>query len=346
MPGFPANAHATFRVPLDDAEALYVFSRGKNQDGWLRIVHEDRLVDGYAEVVVEASYEHEGVLDSSSVCYLEREAGERGVGLMTPDGWSSEPHGTVWFQVKVALPAGVEVRRLEAHMSNYAITVEDTRDTIVFDDVDLKTSNFGIDVKSLNASRASLRSSNGPIKGRFAARQLLDLHTSNAEINVLVDLFNEDGESATEYRARTINGYLHSFINLARFADAPSSGGSYSIDTRTSNGGLALNFGSSPVDSHLDVVAWTSNAPASVVLHPAFEGRYHADTSNAGATLMRTNTKDPSGKGRERVIREDVGLRQTEVGGVVFWDDEDSSDKADKGSVRVSSSNKLVTLVI
>lgn len=142
---------------------------------------------------------------------------------------------------------------------------------------------------------------------------------------------------------------IHSEISLARSFDEPGTGGSFDVDAHTSNNHLNLNFRSSPVDSQLDVKGRTSNGPASVTLHSAFEGKYHADTSNARAELVKADMEDPSGEGRTRVFDESLQkavFRHSEIEGVVFWDDEDNSDKASQGSVKLSSSNKGVTLVI
>ncbi|EIW80932.1 hypothetical protein CONPUDRAFT_123715 [Coniophora puteana RWD-64-598 SS2] len=346
-PTSPRNAHYTFQIPVADAEALYVFSRGSKQYGWVKVIPSDSFVD-YAEVTVQASYRDDSLLDNSSVCYLERTKGERGLGIMTPDGWFHHPHESVRFDVTVVLPVG-DVKKFETHMSNYALTIEDLGNSTAFDELSLRTSNSGIDVKSVKANQASFRSSNGPIDGTFYARRKLVLHTSNAAIRVQANLINDDDDFITEFQARTSNGPIHGELNLARSDDELGTGGSFDVDAHTSNHDLNLNFHSSPVDSSLDVKARTSNGPASVTLHSAFEGKYHADTSNARAELVRTEVEDPSGNGRSRVIDESLAqgtFRRNAIEGVIFWDDEDNSDKADKGSVKLSSSNKPVTLII
>ena len=342
--GSSHNAHYTFQIPVADANTLYVFSRGSRQYGWVRVIPSESFVD-YAEVTVQASYRDDSLLDNASVCYLERKEGERGLGLMTPEGWFNYPHGSVRFDVTVVLPAG-EVKNFETHMSHYALTVEDLWET-VFDDVSLRTSNSGIEVKAINASQGYFRTSNGLIKGTFTSRKSLILHTSNAVIHVRANLVNEADDFPTEFQAKTSNGVIHGEVNLARSIHELGSGGSFDVDAHTSNAQLDLNFLSTPLDSHLDIKAHTSNGPASVALHPAFEGRYRVDTSNARAELVRTDTEDPSGNERTRVIDESLrDFRRTKLEGVVFWDDEDNSDKAGRGSVELSSSNKPVTLIV
>jgi hypothetical protein len=81
------------------------------------------------------------------------------------------------------------------------------------------------------------------------------------------------------------------------------SGGAFRIHTTTANGRLATLFSSAPVDSKLHLVASTYNAPASVTLHPTYEGSLSASTSISPIAIsINEGVTDPSGEGRKRIF--------------------------------------------
>lgn len=114
---------------------------------------------------------------------------------------------------------------------------------------------------------------------------------------------------------------------------------------RTSNAPLELSFTESPVDSILLLDAETSIGPATVSLHPAYEGRYTAATSfQRPSILIDYDVEDPAGKGRERHVRSLIN-RGTIASGIVRWYDGDV-DKKLIGNVDVRTSLSPLTLRI
>ena len=119
--------------------------------------------------------------------------------------------------------------------------------------------------------------------------------------------------------------------------------GEFHLDVRTSNSPLQVAFVDTPVDSSLYAVVHTSNSPAQVTLHRAFEGAF----SLLGMPFPRpivqwdTSVEDPAGRGRERTVRVD-GVQGSLVYGKVFWGDEGVRN----GTVQVETSNSPLRLLL
>lgn len=84
------------------------------------------------------------------------------------------------------------------------------------------------------------------------------------------------------------------------------------------------------------MVATTSNAPATVQLHPAYEGSFDLSTSSNynSNVFYKDDTQDPAERGRKRVV-EVKYVSRGKAAGVVGWGSGEPVD----GTVVVRTSN-------
>jgi len=119
----------------------------------------------------------------------------------------------------------------------------------------------------------------------------------------------------------TISLYSHNFTTsedtITRSSSQPEPTGQFSVDAQTSNGPVFLSFLEQPVSSALKVEVMTSNSPAGVSLHPAYEGAFYASTTIMQSILTQKEVPDPSGEGRER--KYGVWVRGRTMKGSVWW---------------------------
>jgi hypothetical protein len=126
-------------------------------------------------------------------------------------------------------------------------------------------------------------------------------------------------------------------------------GGAFAVHARTSNSPLTINCTEQPPDARLVLNAHTSNSPAYVRLHPAFEGIFKLRTSifPALVTGADADVEDPAGRGRKRAVEvRTIGRRSGIVHGDVEWvpQSDDSEVEAPAGKVEVSTSHSPLHL--
>ncbi|KAG9227349.1 hypothetical protein CCMSSC00406_0004112 [Pleurotus cornucopiae] len=321
-PFFPLHATTTFDVPYD-LDTMLFLARGP-AGGIFTVVSSDEIRDA-ARVDVVVSYFREEFRDRAKVCRIERGESTAGVGIFAPkwDTRSPSREQRLDFSVVVTLPANsrtkpLEIKNFEADMPLFGLSAEHLQDSVTFANITLVSSEMFITAQLLVTENALLKTSNGPISGTiyspdlrlitanapisgtFNATKSLHLITSNAAIHADIGLTN-DGDHSTDAVLKTSNGPIRSFISLLRDKEC-SSGGIYSIKTTTSNAALGVDFPTAPVNSTLSLDSKTSNAPATVSLHPTYEGRFDLLSSLFTPVLEKSSADDPSGRGRERTI--------------------------------------------
>jgi hypothetical protein len=202
------------------------------------------------------------------------------------------------------------------------------------------TTNAGIG-GAVNASSATLLSTNGRLSGSFNVSRALVLHTTNAAVDVAVQL-NANTER-TSADIATTNGRLSAALVLAAGTES-GWGGAFGVAARTTNSPLAVDVKDSPADSALTLDAHTSNGRAAATLHRAFEGTFHAHTTTGRVTLNTPDVADPRGEGRERLVDElSWDKHRTSVTGHVHWGDEEHKER---GTVVLTTTNAPAELTI
>lgn len=240
------------------------------------------------------------------------------------------------------------------------------------------TSNAPIKAASLTAQYATLETSNSPIDGRFRAEHELSAHTTNSPIEgsfntsdslaltttnspIKAEVYvqNDDGKKASSAVLKTTNRsvslcMLSSRLAHSSFSRSPieseitlassakhSTGGSFHIDATTSNGPLALDFPSAPLDSTLKLAARTTTLGATVRLPAAYEGRFYATSTLLGAKVTVTEQQDPAGRRRKRAVVGHTDQPKNSVQGAAYWDEANK----ERGSVDVRSTISPVELI-
>jgi DUF4097 and DUF4098 domain-containing protein YvlB len=218
--------------------------------------------------------------------------------------------------------------------------------SVVADSTTISTTNAKI-FGSVSSDTTALMTTNGKITGSYNATNSIFLHTTNGDILVDANLTNTAGSSAhPSVVLETTNGKIDSSVSLHSTAkDAKDE--SFVVSARTSNSPFNLTIPALPTDAKLSFVGHTTNHHARAKIHPAWEGRLFAKTSN-GECIVDTsefNAKDPKGKGRERHLDDlyyDKKIRL--VTGNVRWGEGREEER--KGSVTLESSNGSVELVL
>jgi len=350
---FPHHARTAFCLPVEDAEALYLFSRGSQQAGTVQVVNSDKPGSS-AEVIVTVGYYTQFALDHATVCHLERAQNERGIGILTPKWWPSQQdkHNTLQFHVKVILPASkdndvLQVKRFETDMPLYVHTFGNLAEFATFRHMSLKTADAPITAESIHVDESYMQTSNASINGVFGASSSLKFRSANGPITAIVDLLNQ-GSEPTILDIETSNSPINCAVSLAASDNGPGAGGTFDVRTITSNSPLKISFKSLPTGAKLQTIARTSNSRATIDMHPEFEGSFQAETSRFGqADLEMLNVVDPTGKGRKRIFQ-DVRKEKGSARGSVFWQREmaDNYDVRRRGRVEVKTSNGPIRLLL
>jgi len=337
---YPYSSSVSFELPVSSA-VLFLLARGTLAVGDVQILQASQVGD-VAKVEVIVGYHEEEALHRAQVCTMSRQGGEKGVGIFTPSRWEHRsPEDMLDFRVTVHLPASpggapLHIQKFMTDLPNFSHQIGQLGESVHFQTISLKGSNKFIAVESLAAETAELDTSNGPIHGTFNTSSSLYLFTSNAHVKVDVGLQNNDVNRATHLTIKTSNAWIHSDVSLL---SSNTTGGCYDINTETSNGVLEVQFPISPVDSTLRLEARTANAPATVVLHSAYEGAFSIHSSIFSPTLEEHPVEDPSGQRRRRIVeRSRVGSGYLE--GRVRYDPSGSG----ASSVDVRTSNAWAVL--
>ncbi|KAA1470449.1 hypothetical protein DENSPDRAFT_836245 [Dentipellis sp. KUC8613] len=341
---YPPNfkAKTEFDLPIT-SDALFFLSRGSLSSGAIRIEKDSRVEDKVG-VSILVHYHSRTALSRANVCLLTRGEGQNGIGIFTPD-WRSSPKQSdrLTFEILVSLPfthdSHTYIKSLETSFSLFRQSLGLLHDAYEFGSLSLLTTNSVIEVESVLAHEAHLKSTNGAIRGVFRSNKSLELVTTNAYIHADVSLFNAGEHKATNLAMVTTNGPISSHVNLYSNT-SDSTGGSFAVKASTTNNALDVTFGASPVDSELHFAGHSTNGPINTVLHPAFEGEFSVSTTNA-QTLVHSDEKveDPAGRGRHREFHVRSVIRR-HITGDVFWDAKNSR----KSSATLSTTNNVARL--
>ncbi|KAH8103466.1 hypothetical protein BXZ70DRAFT_1005881 [Cristinia sonorae] len=339
-------------IPLElpaSSDVLYLFSRGNFATGDVLFRQDPTLKNDAVMINVLMSHRTSESAGFVTVCSLERNDGERGIGFFTPDIWRDTHIPIVEFSIVVNLPVstGSEptyIKAFETNLPHFAHQMANLEEDVSFGSIDFQSSSAHINIGTLRSLKASMITTNGHIVGNFTTYDKLSLITSNGFISANVKSHNANEDSPTKVIMKTTNSGLTSNIDL--FSDAENhAGGSFSVDARTSNGALVVDFPTSPSAAHLSLSARTSNAQAQVHLHPRYEGTFGLVTSPSTKTVLQhqDSTEDPDGEGRERIVDITTNMRGV-LEGTITWGRKEDAKRL--GNVLVRTSSSPVSLVL
>ncbi|KAL1687841.1 hypothetical protein GGG16DRAFT_127645 [Schizophyllum commune] len=300
--GDPRVGKASFRFTLP-ADELFALSRGPRSHGVVRIRQSADPTDD-VRVEVEAHSEVPAGLNHAKACFSTRDGSDdtAGVGLFTDSWWDDHSHRHyrgVRFDVDIVLPKHedvLQVIKMSTDVSNFQHSVADLADTVLFQELDLRSTNGRIDAQSIravhgrvetrngqivgtyygeeymalhttnglvdataSANVTDVRTTNGAIQGRYAASREFTLWTSNGQISASVALENDPQGSPTKATLQNSNGRIRADTSLA---STEGSSGSFIVNANTHNAALNLDFVSAPLDTALNLEAHTSNGGA------------------------------------------------------------------------------------
>ncbi|KAJ7664420.1 hypothetical protein DFH06DRAFT_1295673 [Mycena polygramma] len=333
-PGADNLASASFELPTA-ADLLFFLSRGP-LSGHISIDKTPTYSTGPVEVNVTAEYHRDADLERTKVC---RMGGANQHGLLLWAG-PRHPHGDptrdVRFNITVGLPSGVRnYKDLTTDLALSSHSVGDFFDIwspTSFDDIRLKTSNAAVDFGSLVGSSAFIQTTNAKVQGFFGGFEL-GVQTANAPIKCTAMMFAESAGSESRVNLTTSNGAISTNIGLVSDhsdnilrAGVHTSGASLTIGTPRSMMARNASF-------FLD--ASTSVGPATLALHPEFEGTYDLQTTGARARVQEgEDTRDPAGKGRHRTVTKTSTGRHAR--GEIYWSEE-GRPVEERGAIRITT---------
>ncbi|KAJ7511159.1 hypothetical protein B0H11DRAFT_1700386, partial [Mycena galericulata] len=345
---FPYSADVHFELPLS-ADNLFLISRsvrhrGVFAAGRVNYVQSEDLESDSVQVDITARFWLEEYLDASKACLLKRDENETGVGIFTKREHTRRERGSnsekLRMEVTVTFPrtsddSTLSINNLTTDLGVYSQIFTDMNN-VNFNSLSLRSALGPISAESLRSEDTYISTHLGPIEGTFNATKSLVLSTSNAPINVDVNLFNEHEGPAT-LKMRSSNGYIRANISLESSKDSDAA---FNITSHTSHGPTDLVVLTSPLDSTLSLHAITSIGAASVKLPSTYEGAFAAYTSFGSLNVrFDENAEDPSGEGRKRSVETDY-VGRTGTHGRVGW----SEERLARGTANVRSSFAPVTL--
>ncbi|EGO00797.1 hypothetical protein SERLA73DRAFT_105194 [Serpula lacrymans var. lacrymans S7.3] len=335
---YPLSAESAFALPLDSA-LLYFLTRGGGNVGDVNIVNSD-VARNKVDVRVHVNYHRQEALDHANVCLLkkEKEDGE-GVGIFTPNGWHpTDRLDRMHFTVTVTFPATsdgspLKIKDFESTTSHYSHQIADLRGTVYFGVFTIGSDSAGITSESIFAGSGTFKATKGAIKGAFNVSSSLELTTTDANITARVGLRND----VASYLAgnQTSDSSTHS--------DA-GTGGNFKVSATTVKAPITLTHISSPIDSIQNLVVSTVYAPVTVSLNNAYEGGFTLNSSYSPLTVVKSGATDPSGQGRERVLKKD-SQSSDHVTGSVYWNP-NSGPGVSQGSVQITTSKSPIRLTV
>ncbi|CAG7854938.1 SubName: Full=Uncharacterized protein {ECO:0000313/EMBL:CCA73776.1} [Serendipita indica DSM 11827] len=273
-------------------------------------------------------------VDAPSLSVFTRGTHASGRTLTTRD---ADPSKDIRLAIDIAIPKGADATRViesfTLAFSWFSLSL-DTGDDVRFNQITAVSSSDKIESKGLLATQAVITSSNGPVSGSLNVTRELVVSTSNAKIDVDINVFdNEDEPKHPSVTLSTSNGGI--FTRNALYRDHESDkGGAYEIVASTKNAQINMNFTTAPIDSTLMLTTSTSNAGSEIHLHPTYEGGLLLSTSNGEARVeIKDDTKDPSGEGRERQLHLDSVWKGLVIGWV-GW-----GEKKKRGDLAAHTSN-------
>ncbi|KAL1734601.1 hypothetical protein EV714DRAFT_234106 [Schizophyllum commune] len=300
--GDPRVGKASFRISLP-ADELFALSRGPRSHGVVRIWQSADPTDD-VRIEVEAHSEVPAGLDHAKACLSTREGSDdtAGVGLFTDSWWDDHAHRHyrgVRFDVDIVLPKHedvLQVIKMSTDVPNFQHSVADLADTVLFQELDLRSTNGRIDAQSIRAVHGEVETRNGQIAGTFNGEEYIALHTTNGLVDAtasanVTDVRTTNGAIQGQYAASrelslwTSNGQISASVALENNPEGPpskatmqnsngrisaamtlasteGSSGSFIVNANTHNAALNLDFISAPFDAALNVEAHTSNGGA------------------------------------------------------------------------------------
>ncbi|KAG9105387.1 hypothetical protein FRC07_009324 [Ceratobasidium sp. 392] len=348
IPAYPVfSAFESFQLPINSS-LHYLIARGSVYSGVAVIRGDEGADPNVIGVNVTVRYSSQRALSRAKICMLQTSEGGHGIGIYTPRNrfdWGDENRDRLRFLVTVTIPISraslLNLNAFDTHLPNFRHKFEQLGDRVQFEHLSVEGTNGVIQSDSLYVSEGMLKTTNGGINGQFNTTDSLVLQTTNGVVDIDVGITNDDTHRASNLFVQSTNGRLESRVSLLTTHDQrpQPKGGHFTVQTRTTNGQLNVQFPTSPIDSLLDFDGHTTNSPADISLHASYEGSFRIKTSNGGPEVDNEHARDPTGKGRYRTVNVSKSSKN-EVQGKIFWGHEkDHNEGTETGRAVIQTSN-------
>lgn len=309
----PYTAYNVFTLPANAAEKA-IFTSGRHASGSMLLTTREADDDNdMIKIIIQASYRYRDAL-GCNICTLKKTNGARSLGIYTSRDFDGAKD--IRFTVDVYFPksrsaalAPRDMGKFTSSVSWFDFTIA-TANGVFFTHLRLSTESDKMHSEGVLAHVVHLSGSNGAITGTFNISEEAAIRTSNAKVDVDLNIFHveKDGPTkATKVTLATSNAPILTRNNLYHVVgsrdDMWSPGGNFSVVVSTKNAAVDVGFATAPVDSLLDLTVGTSNGDTNVYLHPTYEGGVTLMTTNGRAEVHQMEeVEDPSGRGRHRFM--------------------------------------------
>ncbi|PPR03988.1 hypothetical protein CVT24_008307 [Panaeolus cyanescens] len=317
------SSEVVYDIPLSDI-SLVLLSKGTMADGDLSITVNPDLPGDRVDVRVMAAYSHRWARDLGKVCRVsqlrESREGGSGIGIFTPLLEKPAPSKAVLrYKTVVMLPLSA----LTGAMTGLDIDMDNTRlqfgniSTHPFRNVDLRTTNRDMDIKSVIGESVYITTSHVDIKGKFQVSDSLSINSAVSGIDIEVIA---SGSPFRQPRITLSTSDRPLIANLSLTSESTTeTGGMFDVAVSAMNGPLDIKFATQPLDSKLKLAASSTNYRPSVLLNTAYEGSF--DVYGHNPTLRCDSTiADPTGRNRPRICWSTSGSH--DLSGFTYWEKE------------------------
>ncbi|KAM0753378.1 hypothetical protein T439DRAFT_324012 [Meredithblackwellia eburnea MCA 4105] len=307
------TASATYSLPLESADDLFIRSAGQWAEGDIEITVDDSLVDE-AKVDVLATFEDEALFANSSLCVVREDKvgfsgrGKSGLDLWTPSSPLDLGASPINFRIVLHVPS-VALSSFTTSASNFTLSSSDLTltSTLV-----LQTTNRAITVSRVSAESITLQTTNGVVDiARSSAVTQLVARTTNADIVV------RDGVKSASVILNTSNGKVVSSgsapievgktlalttsvapVDVA-VALVGSSVSQFDVTVKSTDGAVNVEVVDLPVGAKIRSFVMTSNEVAKLTLPALYEGSFTVTTNTPFTSLLdgprsQSHPTDPS----------------------------------------------------
>ncbi|KAL5521357.1 hypothetical protein ACEPAG_9282 [Sanghuangporus baumii] len=311
------------------------------------------------EIDMVISGQNRDAFQHSKICLFE-EGAKYTIGILAAKEERDPPStaNLLRYDIYVKLPIPEKrplfVSRLSADFPLFAIAITDLAGRVEFGEIDLRTEDMIIVAESLSARKARLETSQKSIKGSFVTSSSLELVTKNAPIQADIVMLNSasSDQSPTQLALHTKNAVISARLNLTNLSTSSSHhppspsgfsdesgdsvGGSFSIESTTSNAPNSISVLSQSFSSYLSLAAHTSNAASEVFLPQQFSGGFRLSSSIMQPVLAVSSLPiDKKNRNREVFLtRREKNLLE----GTVTWFNGRGKKESGGGFVDVSTS--------
>jgi len=320
---------AVVNIPLSlAAPGLFLLKRAGVDSSTVDVTASTSQDPKTATFKIVVSFNDEKVKSKLGIIRLIDKRKQLGVGIFSPKG--SKLPG-ISIETTITVPDGATVTALSTDVPDTTQKVHGVK-KVHFLSLGLNGSGGPIDVEFADTVSGAYQTSNGGIFGKFSSSGGLSLNTSKGPIEAKVELTSSG--KGISFDAGNSDAAVNASVSLI---STTTTGGTFNVSGKTTNGKLDFNFPTAPVDSKLNFSANNSKGQTHARMHPTFEGSVFIQSNGQKPELKDLKPTDPTGQGRSRTMK--TTPTDNSISGKVYW----GNDKG-KGNISMQTDHEKLVL--